>query len=209
VHAPSQDLAELPPRPDGRSERSRRTRTAVVDALLALHDEGDLTPTAQRVATRAGVALRTVYGHFTDMETLYAEAGERELQRLYAVADVVGDDLPLADRVEAFCASRGRVLEYLMPVMRATRLREPFSPQLLRNRHRYIASADAEVARVFAGELGRLPDEAGAALLDALYLATGGPAWDALRGDRGLDPDRARAVMTRTVAALLQRGGAA
>ena len=192
-------------KPDGRTERSRRTRDAVVDALLALHDDGDLTPTAQRVAARAGVALRTVYGHFNDMETLYAEAGERELRRLYAVADVVPDDLPLEDRIEQFCRSRARVLEYLMPVMRATRLREPFSPQLLRNRHRYIASADAEVARVFGPELRRHREPG--PLLDALYLATGGPAWDALRGDRGLDPDRARDVMSRTLTALLVPGG--
>ena len=192
---------------DGRTERSRRTRDAVVDALLALHDDGDLTPTAQRVAARAGVALRTVYGHFNDMETLYAEAGERELRRLFAVADVVPDDLPLDARIDAFCRSRARVLEYLLPVMRATRLREPFSPQLLRNRHRYIASADAEVARVFAPELRRHREPG--PVLDALYLATGGPAWDALRGDRGLDPDRALDVMTRTVTALLVPGGPA
>ena len=203
MSAPSQGARVLPTRIDGRTERSRRTRDAVVDALLALHDEGDLTPTAQRVAARAGVALRTVYGHFTDMETLYAEAGERELRRLYAVADVVPDDLPLAERIDAFCTSRARVLEVLMPVMRATRLREPFSPQLLRNRHRYIASADAEVARVFAPELSRLPDLEAGSLLDALYLATGGPAWDALRTDRHLDPSEAESVMRRTVTALL------
>lgn len=196
-------------KPDGRTERSRRTRDAVVDALLALHDDGDLTPTAQRVAAKAGVALRTVYGHFNDMETLYAEAGERELRRLYAVADIVPVDQPLDVRIDAFCRSRARVLEYLMPVMRATRIREPFSPQLLRNRHRYIASADAEVARVFAPELRRRPVVEAAELLDALYLATGGPAWDALRGDRGLDTDRALDVMTRTVTALLVPGGPA
>jgi len=177
-----------------------------VDALLALHDEGDLTPTAQRVAAKAGVALRTVYGHFNDMETLYAEAGERELRRLYAVAEVVPPELDLAERVERFCRSRARVLEYLMPVMRATRLREPFSPQLARNRARYIASADAEVERVFATELAGAH---GAKLLDALYLATGGPAWDALRSDRHLDPSAAEAVMRRTVTALLAAEGAA
>ena len=193
-------------RVDGRNERSRRTREAVVDALLALHDEGDLTPTAQRVAAKAGVALRTVYGHFTDMETLYAEAGERELHRLYAVAEVVPPDLPLAERVDRFCRSRARVLEYLMPVMRATRIREPFSPQLARIRARYIASADAEVERVFARELTG-PD--GPRTLDALYLATGGPAWDALRSDRHLDPSAAQAVMRRTVTALFATQGVA
>jgi AcrR family transcriptional regulator len=191
---------------DGRNERSRRTREAVVDALLALHDEGDLTPTAQRVAARAGVALRTVYGHFNDMETLYAEAGERELRRLYAVAEVVPPELPLPERIERFCRSRSRVLEYLMPVMRATRLREPFSPSLARNRARYIASADAEVERVFAREL---IGSRGPTMLDALYLATGGPAWDALRTDRHLDPDAAEMVMRRTVTALLGTEGVA
>jgi AcrR family transcriptional regulator len=199
-------MLETEARVDGRNERSRRTREAVVDALLALHDEGDLTPTAQRVAAKAGVALRTVYGHFNDMETLYAEAGERELRRLYAVAEVVPADLPMAERVERFCRSRARVLEYLMPVMRATRLREPFSPQLARNRARYIASADAEVERVFAREL---EGPHGAKMLDALYLATGGPAWDALRTDRHLDPSAAEAVMRRTVTALLAAEGAA
>jgi len=193
-------------RPDGRTERSRRTREAVVDALLALHDEGDLTPTAQRVAARAGVALRTVYGHFTDMETLYAEAGERELRRLYAVAETVAAELPLSERLDRFCRSRARVLEYLMPVMRATRLREPFSPQLAKNRKRFIATGDAEVARVFARELGPLPPDSRRAVLDALYLATSGPAWDALRVDRSLDPSGAEAVMRRTVSALLDDG---
>lgn len=200
------NTAEREVRADGRNERARRTREAVVDALLALHDEGDLTPTAQRVAAKAGVALRTVYGHFTDMETLYAEAGERELRRLYAVAEVVPADLPLSERIERFCRSRARVLEYLMPVMRATRLREPFSPQLARNRSRYIASADAEVQRVFAGELA---GASGPRTLDALYLATGGPAWDALRTDRHLDPSDAEAVMRRTVTALLATEGVA
>ena len=177
-----------------------------MDALLALHDEGDLTPTAQRVAAKAGVALRTVYGHFTDMETLYAEAGERELRRLYAVAEVVPQELPLRERIERFCRSRARVLEYLLPVMRATRIREPFSPQLARNRSRYIATADAEVERVFARELA---GSGGPRTLDALYLATGGPAWDALRTDRHLDPAAAEAVMRRTVTALLVTEGAA
>jgi AcrR family transcriptional regulator len=193
-------------RVDGRNERSRRTREAVVDALLALHDGGDLTPTAQRVAAKAGVALRTVYGHFNDMETLYAEAGERELRRLYAVAEVVPVDLPLPERIARFCASRARVLEYLLPVMRATRLREPFSPELARLRTRFIATADTEVERVFARELA---GPQGASLLDALYLATGGPAWDALRTDRHLDPTASEDVMRRTVTALLAAEGAA
>ena len=42
---------------DGRLARSARTRHAVVDALLDLLGEGDLRPTAARIAERAGVSL--------------------------------------------------------------------------------------------------------------------------------------------------------
>jgi AcrR family transcriptional regulator len=121
-----------------------------VDALLALQEEGDLSPTAQQVAARAGVALRTVFGHFSDMETLWAEAGQRELAKLEGLAEVIDPDLPLAERIDRFSASRGRVLEALMPVMRAARLREPSSPQLLKNRELYNKVGDDEVAGVRA-----------------------------------------------------------
>ena len=124
---------------DGRTLRGLRTRESVVDALLALQEEGDLEPTAQRVAARAGVALRTVFGHFSDMETLWASAGERELAKISSLADVVPGSLPRDERIERFCASRARVLEALLPVARAARLREHASPALRRNRELFVA----------------------------------------------------------------------
>lgn len=193
--------ADLPV--DGRTARGRRTRSSVVDALLALQEEGDLSPTAQQVAARAGVALRTVFGHFSDMETLWSEAGQRHLSKLTSLATPVDRALPLPERIEAFCASRAQVLEALLPVMRATRLREPTSPQLLRNRMLYIAAGDAEVVHAFAAELDVLPESARARCLDALYLASSGPAWEALRHDRGLSPGDAMLVMRQLVSAVL------
>lgn len=202
VTAPS-PLPGSPDHVDGRTARARRTRDAVVDALLALQEEGDLSPTAQRVAERAGVALRTVYGQFSDMETLWATAGRRELARLGALLEPVPPDLPLAGRVEVFCRSRSRVLEALLPVMRAARLREPFSPQLLRNRAVFIAAGDDELARAFAPELAALDADARASLLDRLYLVCSGPSWESLRHDRGLSADAAAAAVHRSVTALL------
>ena len=191
---------------DGRSARSARTREAVVDALLALHAEGDLSPPARRVAARAGVALRTVYGHFSDLETLYAEAGERQRDRHARAGAGPRVDLPLATRVEAFCAARATQLEALLPVMRASRLREPFSARLATNRARHVASAVAEVGRVFAAELATEPD-GGGQLREALVAATSPAVWEALRSDRGLGPGEAAEVLRRTVTALLTPGG--
>ena len=58
---------------DGRVRRGERSRGAIVEALHALIGAGDLAPTAQQVAERAGVGLRSVFRHFRDMESLFAE----------------------------------------------------------------------------------------------------------------------------------------
>jgi hypothetical protein len=48
-------LASPVPPLDGRSARALRTREAIVDACIGLVEEGELRPTAPRVAERAGV----------------------------------------------------------------------------------------------------------------------------------------------------------
>ena len=58
---------------DGRRHRSITTRQKIVDALTDLIRQGTLSPTADQVAERAQVGLRTVFRHFEDMETLYRE----------------------------------------------------------------------------------------------------------------------------------------
>ena len=68
------------PRIDGRTARATRTRSAIVDAHLALISEGDLKPTGERIAERAGVSLRALWANFKDMEALFAASGERLLQ---------------------------------------------------------------------------------------------------------------------------------
>lgn len=189
---------------DGRSERSRRTRTALVDAMLALQEEGDVAPSAQRVADRAGISPRTMYLHFADMEALFVEAGDRFLLKLAAIGQPVPSlDAPFAERVELFCERRARVLETLLPVFRASRLRQPFSKALQANRDRYVLSSDKEVDAVFAPELAARPPRERSHLRSALYVATCAAGWDVLRDDRGLDERSASQVMRRTVLGLL------
>jgi AcrR family transcriptional regulator len=60
--------------PDGRRRRSERSRQAIIDAMLKLVEEGILIPTAQQVSERAGVGIRSVFRHFSDMESLFATA---------------------------------------------------------------------------------------------------------------------------------------
>src|SRR5437763_15571571 len=115
---------------DGRAARSVRTRRAIVDALRALHHEGDLRPTAPRVAERAGVSVRTVWQHFDDLETLFVEAGRRDLEIAMTFVTPIEPGLPLAARIESLVEQRSRMYEEMAPVWRAARLNAPFSPQI-------------------------------------------------------------------------------
>lgn len=61
---------------DGRRARSERSKQAIIDATLALMQEGVLIPTAQQISDRAGVGIRSFFRHFDDMETLFATIDE-------------------------------------------------------------------------------------------------------------------------------------
>src|SRR5690349_7322510 len=126
---------------DGRVARSHRTRRAIVDAMRALHAEGDLRPTAPRIAERAGVSLRTVWQQYADMETLLVEAIRRDNEILRSLIKRIEPDQPLAARIAAFVGQRSRIHEQMTPTWRAARIHEPFSESLRRNRVRNLTAA--------------------------------------------------------------------
>jgi AcrR family transcriptional regulator len=66
---------------DGRTLRGERNRQALLDAALEMLEEGNLAPSAQEIAERAGVGLRGVFRHFGDMEGLFVATEERLLER--------------------------------------------------------------------------------------------------------------------------------
>lgn len=199
--------AEAIARTDGRSARSERTQAAVVDALLALVDEDDLRPTAARIALRAGVSLRTVFQHFQDMDVLFAIAAERQEQRMAALLAPPPAEGELDARIEAFVAHRARLFEAITPVRRAALLSEPFSEVVASRLQATRVRAQREVERAFAPELGALATAERRDVLAALTAATAWPAWESLRAHQRLGVRQARAVMARTLRALLKREG--
>ena len=189
------------PRVDGRNARAERTRTSIVDALLALIAEGDLRASPDHIVARAGVSLRTLWTQFKDLEGLYAAANDRLIELQKAEHRPVDPTMALPQRVEAFCAQRARMLEIVAPAARAARLRLPFSAQLRLNEQGHIARATAEIAAAFPDELARAARRE--ELTRALLVSMGWPAWAMLRDELGLGEAEAVAVMVRTVSALL------
>ncbi|WP_232323995.1 TetR/AcrR family transcriptional regulator [Catenuloplanes japonicus] len=191
-----------PGRVDGRTARAERTRRAIVVAHYSLISEGDLKPTGERIAERAGVSLRALWTNFKDLETLFAATDQLLVARQDAAWTEIDASLPFTTRVDEFCRQRARMLEIVAPLARAATIKQPFSAQLRDNRRRHIARVRAEIETLFAHEL----DAAGpgrAQLLDALSVSTTWAGWALLRDELTLSVDEARATMSRTVTALL------
>jgi AcrR family transcriptional regulator len=192
---------------DGRSARAHRSRRAIVNAMRDLHAEGDLRPTAPRVAERAGVSLRTVWQQFADMESLLVEASRRDNEIMRSLVQRIDPDQPLAARIAQFTGQRARVLEQMTPTWRAARLAEPSSAELARNKARMLALAKRELETVFAAELTQLATVRRQQLTDGLHAITIWSFWESARTELGLDPGPAEDLVRATFTALLAEAG--
>jgi len=190
---------------DGRAERGERTRDAVVSAMLDLIEEGDLQPTAPRIAERAGVALRTVFHHFEDLEALFAVAAQRQMQRHLSNMPQVRREGPLADRIDALVASRSAALEAISPVRRSGLLSEPFSHVIAKHLAWIRGRGQREIERVFAPELESLRPVVRREVIEGMTAAASWSTWEALRAHQGLSVVQARRVMKRMLTALLEQ----
>lgn len=120
-------------RPDGRIQRSERSRQLIIDAMVDLINAGQMIPTAQQVADKAGVAIRTVFRHFSEMEKLYAEIDET-MRPWYAELFSQGDRSgTLEERVTRAVESHAAAYTELAAVMRAVQLLMWRSPQVKQN----------------------------------------------------------------------------
>lgn len=168
-----------------------------MEAVLSLVGEGILEPTAQQVAKRARVGIRTVFRRFADMESLFAEMEAR--LHAEALPLLIGGrpEGGVRDRALALVRRRVAFFERIAPYKRSGNLKRWRSP-FLRDRH-------ARLVRVLRAELLRWLPEVGhaAALTDALDLVTSFEAWDRLRSEQALGRARAQAAVERTVLALI------
>jgi AcrR family transcriptional regulator len=191
---------------DGRTARAVRTRDALVDATIALVEEGDPRPTALRIAERAGVSVRSVFQHFDDLETLFSAMGTRVVERLVTFIHPIDPRSPLATRVEEFVRQRANVCEAVTPINRAAMGYAPRSATIARQFRAGHAFTAAQVAEIFATEL----DAAGrqrVSLADGLLVATSWSTWNLLRTMEHRSVDEAAAAVRRLVGLALAGAG--
>jgi AcrR family transcriptional regulator len=184
---------------DGRIRRSERSRTAIVQAMLELIGKGSLSPTAQQVAERADVGVRTVFRHFSDMETLFATMNDQlttEVDSLFVDSVQTG---PYEDRVDALIERRMTIFGTLAPYVRSSTLQ--------RWRSAFLQTEHERSTRVMRRDLRRwLPEveSAPADVADALEMILSFDAWNRLRVDQRLGLRRTASVLRRSVLDLMR-----
>ncbi len=187
---------------DGRRRRSLDSRGRVVAALLDLVREGDVAPSAERVAARASVGLRTVFRHFNDKEGLYREMASAIESGLAAslAARVTGADW--RERLFGAIGKRAVLYEEIAPFKRAA--------DAHRHRSAFLAAAHARiVAMARRGLEDVVPPwvREDAALFEMLDLLMSFETWSRLRQEQGLNVDKARASLERAVRAMIAAVG--
>lgn len=174
----------------------------MVRALLDLIADGDVRPTARRVADRAGISLRSVYVHFEDLEDLFLAAAHEQTLLVAGLARHVPEDGALEDRVAAYVEQRCAILEAVAPIRRAADLQEPFSPTMSRLLDYARNAARSELARVFGIELSRLGDVERRRRLAAMDAMASSATWRLLRTANGLTAEEATAAVSDALTAL-------
>ncbi len=193
---------------DGRRLRRALNREAVVDALLDLYSEGNLRPSTDEIAERAGISPRSLFRYFEDADDLAGEAVARQLGRAMPLLPLaVGPDAPFDIRVAALVDQRLRLFITLGQAAHVSRLRAPFQPRLaksLREGRRFLRS---QVRTLFAPELMSMTDNEAEAALAAADVLASFESLQLLTGDQGLPVDEARSVLFAALDVLLTPGG--
>ena len=190
---------------DGRTARRDRNREAVLDAVLALFREDDVTPSPADVAARSGVSTRSVQRYFEDMDTLVRAALARHLEKvgpLYVIPDLgVG---PCDERIERMITGRLRLYDAVAPMVRAAMVRVRSNPLIRERLNTARVQLRSQIAAMFAPELDALPPDAGRDALDAVDALLAFDALELLRAGLGRSEAEAVQVLSRAVRAVLR-----
>ncbi len=183
---------------DGRRRRSQDSRARVVNAMLDLVRNGDVAPSAERVASRAEVGLRTVFRHFNDMDSLYREMSfvvESELATALATP-LRGPDWRA--RLMDLIRKRSAVYESITPYKLASNAHRHQSSFLEAAHDRMVTTARAVLVDLLPDEVREDED-----LVSLLELLMSFESWSRLRQEQGQSAARARKVLEFAVTRLV------
>jgi AcrR family transcriptional regulator len=192
--------ASEPSLEDGRTRRRLNSYERAVDALLDLIESGNEAPTAQQIAERSGISVRTVFRLTEDIDSLHAAGILRQMERtahLYVTLPKTG---PLSTRLRLLVKNRVDVFETIAPVRRVGERMAATSTAIAEGLELHHLVLRTQVAEVFERELKEKPRHRRATALDAIDVAASWENWELLRRGKGLSVTSAARVMEVLIA---------
>ena len=184
----------IAPSSDGRRQRSERSQTAIIEAALSLMDEGTLVPTAQQIADRAGVGIRSFFRHFADMDSLFLAADDMLLSSYEALFEVDDRAGSLTERVARAIDLYGNAFEKLRPIILCTQAQLWRSPKLRENYAWHQKRLRKEL-ELWLPEVAELPKDR----REAVHAVASFSMWNRLREFQGLSIKTSADIVTSLV----------
>ena len=193
-------VAGTPAAPDGRRARSQSSRAKIVKAMLDLVGGGEMSPSASQVADLAGVGLRSVYRHFSEIDELYREMTEAVELQVLPILMRPPQGATWQQRLFDIAARRALIFETIMPYRISANARRFDSDYLMEDYRRMLRLETEALAAHLPEEVRE--DVAGARGLNVILSFS---TWRLLRHDQNLSPEEARAVVERMLGDALAR----
>jgi AcrR family transcriptional regulator len=191
------------PETDGRHRRSARTRQHLIEAYLDLLKENPNGPTADKIAKRAGCATRSVYQHFSDLQTLGLAAADYALRQASAQAVAREVDSDRLSRIRSQVETRSATCDRWLPLWRSMLHNQHDSEELLR---RVECTRDTMFARLelmYQPELSARSEGERREVLIALEALTDFETWGRMRQRHNLSVKAAREVWINAIDRIL------
>lgn len=174
--------------PDGRRRRSQRSRERILDAVAEALSEPDFELTPERIATRSGYSISTIFRHFGDQEGLARAMHDLVFSRVQKHLTGPLDAGDLQARVRELVRRWAAVYETIEPFLRTlTRYRMAGE---LEHRRSLDRALRAQISEALAPELAAQPEDT--VEIAAVIFSFG--AWSHAHTALGLSPERCAAL---------------
>lgn len=189
---------------DGRHARRDRNRQAVVDAMLTLYGSGNLDPSSDQIAERAGLSPRSLFRYFDDINDLVRVAVARHHDRVAPLAALdTTTTASAADRAARLVSQRLQLFGAIASVGVVARVRAPFQPLIAAELATAREFWREQVRQLFAPELRALGKATAAHVVATVDVLTSYESIQLMREDQHLSSAQIEAALVHAVTALV------
>jgi TetR/AcrR family transcriptional regulator of autoinduction and epiphytic fitness len=189
---------------DGRTQRRDRNRQEVVDAALALVDEGVMDPSIEQLTQRSGLSARSIFRYFDGLDDLRRAVIRHHFERVQPFLEAAdAGDGSLDTRIKRFVDARIRFNQSIEGPARTAQMRAHFAPVIAEDIQYYRSVLDASVRKHFAPELKARPKAEAEDLISVIDVIVSFDGWDQLTAN-GRSKAQVKRAWTLAIETLLR-----